>query len=69
VTQIAQLNVDENRTIGPSSSAAAVSIDSGARRSAVQFTVSAVGVVVDRRSKDSVDVASLNSSIIRQKVL
>jgi len=41
-------NVDENRSIGASSLAAAVS--SGTRRSAVQYVLSEVGVVVDRRS-------------------
>jgi len=66
-TQIAQLNVDENRSIGTSSSAAAVS--SGSQRSAVRYASSAVGVVVDRRSKKFVDAASSNSSIIHWKVL
>jgi len=40
-------NVDENRSIGASSLAAAVSSDT---RSAVQYASSEVGVVVDRRS-------------------
>ena len=66
-TQIAQLNVDENRSIGTSSSAAAVS--SSAQRSAVRYALSAVGVVADRRSAKFVDVASFNSSITHQKVL
>jgi len=66
-TQIAQLNFDENRPIGTSSSAAAVS--SGAQRSAVRYVLSAVGVVVDRRLTKFVDVASFNSSIIHRKVL
>ena len=68
-TQVAQLNVDENRSIGTSSSAAAVSSGAGAQRSAVRYALSAVGVVVDRRSMKFVDVASSNSSIIRRKVL
>jgi len=66
-TQIAQLNVGENTTIGASSSAAAVSIDT--QRSAVRCALSAVGVVVDRRSAKFVDVASFNSLITHQKVL
>jgi len=41
-------NVGENRSIGASSSAAAVS--SGTQRSAVQYVLSEVGVVIDRRS-------------------
>ena len=34
-----------------------------------RYALSAMGVVVDRRSAKVVDVASLNSSISRQKVL
>jgi len=61
------LNVDENRSIGASSSPAAVS--SSTQRSAVQYVLSEVGVVVDQRSAKFVDVALFNSSITHQKVL
>ena len=61
------LNVDKNRSIGTSSSAAAVS--SSTQRSAVQYVLSEVGVVVDQRSAKFVDVALFNSSITHQKVL
>jgi len=62
------LNVDENWSIGASSSAAAVF----KRRLSSQLFIIAltqVAVVVARRSAKFVDVALFNSSITRQKVL
>jgi len=62
------LNVDENWSIGASSSAAAVF----KRRLSSQLFIIAltqVGVVVARRSAKFVDVALFNSSITHQKVL
>jgi len=60
-------NVDENRSIGASSLAAAVL--SGAQRSAVQYTSSEVGVVAIGDRHEIVDVELSNSSITFRKVL
>jgi len=59
-------NVGENRSIGASSLAAAVS--SGIRRSAVQYTSSEVGVVAIVDRHEIVDAELSNSSITYRKV-